>query len=146
MNGSGGDNRVYGAGNNGIAYDIGRNTFRYPNAWKADVRLGKLIELGKMRQLELLGETFNLFNHRNVTDIETIGYSVTPGGAEWLVPHAHLFHRPEDKLHGIRTAAEQQLFLLLSRTPISARPPLALLKSCEYPSMRAAYNCGVREL
>jgi hypothetical protein len=86
MNGSGGDNRVYGQGNNGIAYDIGRDTFRYPNAWKADVRLGKLIDLGKMRQLELLGETFNLFNHRNVTDIETIGYSVAPGGQNGSFP------------------------------------------------------------
>jgi len=91
MNGSGGDNRVYGIGNNGVSYDLGRNTFRYPSAWKADVRLGKQINLGKMRQLELLGETFNLFNHRNVTEVETIGYSVAPGGQDGSFPSLTYF-------------------------------------------------------
>ncbi len=67
MNGSGGDNRFYG---------LPRNTFRYPNAWKADLRLGKRFDLGEMRQLEVLVETFNLFNHQNVTEIETTGYSI----------------------------------------------------------------------
>ena len=70
MNGSGGDNRVYG---------VGRNTFRYPPTWKADLRLGKRFELGHMRQLELLAESFNLFNHQNVTELETVGYSIESG-------------------------------------------------------------------
>jgi hypothetical protein len=86
MNGSGGDNRIYGVGNDKKSYDIGRNTFRYPNAWKADVRLAKFFELGKMRQLEMLGETFNLFNHRNVTAIETTGYSIDGGGLNGSFP------------------------------------------------------------
>jgi hypothetical protein len=86
MNGSGGDNRVYGMGNNGLVYDMGRNAFRYPNAWKADVRLSKQIDLGKMRQLELVAETFNLFNHRNVTEVETIGYSVASGSMSGSLP------------------------------------------------------------
>lgn len=86
INGSGGDNRVYGIGIDGVNYDMGRNTFRYPRAWKADLRLGKLIELGKMRQLELLAETFNLFNHRNVTDIETTGYSIGAGSLDGSLP------------------------------------------------------------
>jgi hypothetical protein len=76
MNGSGGDNRVYGIGSNGRSYNIGRNTFRYPQAWKADLRLGKVLKLGEKRQLELLAETFNLFNHQNVTEIETTGYEI----------------------------------------------------------------------
>ncbi len=42
MNGSGGDNRVYG---------VGRNTYRYPPTWKADMRLGKKFDLGQMRSL-----------------------------------------------------------------------------------------------
>jgi hypothetical protein len=86
INGSGGDNRIYGLGNDGMSYNIGRNTFRYPSAWKADVRLARLIDLGKMRQLELLGETFNLFNHRNVTEIETTGYSIDAGGLNGSFP------------------------------------------------------------
>jgi len=77
MNGSGGDNRVYG---------VGRNTFRYPDAWKADMRLGKKFDLGETRQLEVLVESFNLFNHQNVTEIETTGYSIESGGTSATLP------------------------------------------------------------
>ncbi|MFY9856138.1 MAG: carboxypeptidase-like regulatory domain-containing protein [Terracidiphilus sp.] len=79
MNGSGGDNRVYGLGSDGRSYNIGRNTYRYPATWKADLRLGRRFDLGKMRQLELLAESFNLFNHQNVTELETTGYTVQSG-------------------------------------------------------------------
>jgi hypothetical protein len=77
MNGSGGDNRVYG---------VGRNTYRYPTAWKADLRLAKRFDLGHMRQLELLGESFNLFNHQNVTELETTGYSIESGSLNGGLP------------------------------------------------------------
>jgi hypothetical protein len=70
INGYGGDNRFPG---------LARNTFRYPNAWKADMRLGRRFDLGEMRQLELLAESFNLFNHQNVTEIETTGYFLGNG-------------------------------------------------------------------
>ena len=43
------------------------------------MRLGKQFDLGEMRQLELLAESFNLFNHQNVTEIETTGYTIDPG-------------------------------------------------------------------
>ena len=72
INGSGGDNRVYG---------IGRNTYRYPATWKADLRLARRFDLGHMRQLELLVESFNLFNHQNVTELETTGYYIESGSA-----------------------------------------------------------------
>jgi len=75
MNGSGGDNRVYG---------VGRNTYRYPVTWKADLRLGKSFDLGTMRKLELLVESFNLFNHQNVTELETTGYYIESGSPDSL--------------------------------------------------------------
>ncbi len=77
MNGYGGDNRVYG---------VGRNTYRYPATWKMDVRLGKRFDLGQMRQLELMAESFNLFNHQNVTELETTGYSIQSGTANGGLP------------------------------------------------------------
>jgi hypothetical protein len=77
MNGSGGDNRVYG---------VGRNTYRYPSTWKADLRLGKRFDLGHMRQLELLAESFNLFNHQNVTRLETTGYYIERGSSAGALP------------------------------------------------------------
>jgi hypothetical protein len=79
INGSGGDNRVYGVGSDGVTYNIGRNTYRYPPTWKADLRVGKKFDLGPMRQLELMAESFNLFNHQNVTELETTGYYLESG-------------------------------------------------------------------
>jgi hypothetical protein len=79
MNGSGGDNRVYGMGSDGRSYNIGRNTFRYSATWKADMRVGKKFDMGRMRELELLLESFNLFNHQNVTGLETTGYYIESG-------------------------------------------------------------------
>jgi hypothetical protein len=79
MNGSGGDNRVFGMGNDGRFYNVGRNTYRYPATWKVDMRVGKTFDLGQMRELELLVESFNLFNHQNVTELETTGYSIGSG-------------------------------------------------------------------
>jgi hypothetical protein len=77
INGYGGDDRIYG---------IGRNTFRYPATWKADLRLAKRFHLGEMRQLELLAESFNLFNHQNVTELETVGYSIESGSVNGSFP------------------------------------------------------------
>jgi hypothetical protein len=77
MNGYGGDNRVYG---------VGRNTYRYPATWKADMRMAKRFNLGPMRQLELLAESFNLFNHQNVTELETTGYSIESGSTNGSFP------------------------------------------------------------
>jgi len=86
MNGSGGDNRVYGVGADGRIYNVGRNTYRYPATWKADLRLGKSFDLGAMRKLELLVESFNLFNHQNVTELETTGYYLESGSQDGALP------------------------------------------------------------
>jgi hypothetical protein len=77
MNGSGGDNRVYG---------VGRNTFRYSATWKMDLRVARRFNLGPMRELELLAESFNLMNHQNVTELETIGYSIESGSTDGTAP------------------------------------------------------------
>jgi hypothetical protein len=77
MNGYGGDNRVYG---------VGRNTYRYPGTWKADLRLGREISLGSARQVDLMAESFNLFNHQNVTELETVGYYIQSGSVAGSLP------------------------------------------------------------
>jgi len=77
MNGYGGDDRLYG---------VGRNTYRYPQTWKADVRLSKRFRLDREHELELMAESFNLFNHQNVTEIETIGYYIEPGTTSGAFP------------------------------------------------------------
>jgi hypothetical protein len=84
MNGAGGDNRVYGVGSDKTVYNIGRNSYRYPATWKADLRLGRRFDFKNSRQLELLIESFNLFNHQNVTEVETTGYTIEHGTATSL--------------------------------------------------------------
>ncbi len=48
------------------------------------MRLGKKFNLGEERQLEILAESFNLFNHQNVTEIETTGYTINSGSSNSL--------------------------------------------------------------
>jgi hypothetical protein len=79
MNGSGGASRIFGVGSDNVIYNIGRNTYRYPSTSKADMRLGKSFDLGESRKLELMLESFNLFNHQNVTELETTGYTIGSG-------------------------------------------------------------------
>ncbi|MGA3082261.1 MAG: carboxypeptidase regulatory-like domain-containing protein [Terracidiphilus sp.] len=86
INGSGGDNRVYGTGSDGHAYNVGRNTFRYPATWKADLRLGRRFDLGHNREIEALAESFNLLNHQNVTEVETTGYTIESGSPTSPLP------------------------------------------------------------
>lgn len=75
MNGYGGENRVNG---------VGRNTYRYVPTWKADARLTRSFDMGPMRRLQVLAESFNLFNHLNVTELETVGYTIQSGTSNSL--------------------------------------------------------------
>ena len=68
INGSGGANRIA---------DVGRNTFRYPGVINANLRVSKRTQLAPGVTLELLGESFNLLNHQNITSIDTTGYSIS---------------------------------------------------------------------
>ncbi len=77
LNGSGGDNRLY---------SVGRNTYRYPETYTANFRLGKRFIFRGDRELEFLAESFNLFNHENVTWIETTGYYISRGSATGGLP------------------------------------------------------------
>jgi hypothetical protein len=101
MNGSGGDNRVYG---------VGRNTYRYPATWKADMRMGKSFNLGNMHQLELLAESFNLFNHQNVTEVETTGYSIEAGGLSGTLPTLNFLTGPVVAANGTIAKANSTAF------------------------------------
>jgi hypothetical protein len=110
MNGSGGDNRVYGLGSDGQHYNIGRNTYRYPGTWKVDMRLGRRFNLGHMRQLELLAESFNLFNHQNVTQLETTGYSIESGSTSSTLPTLNFLTGPVVEANGTIKNANSSAF------------------------------------
>ncbi|WP_158615387.1 TonB-dependent receptor [Acidipila sp. EB88] len=68
INGSGGAARIA---------EVGRNTFRYPAVINANLRISKRTQLTPRVSLEILGESFNLLNHQNLTSIDTTGYSIS---------------------------------------------------------------------
>ena len=68
INGSGGDNRID---------VVGRNTFRFPNAWISDIRLAKYFTFTEKYKLELMADFFNLANKQNVTALGTGAYSIS---------------------------------------------------------------------
>ncbi len=67
INGSNGTFRVPG---------IERDAFHQPFTNVLDLRLSKRFSLPHGVKLELLGESFNLVNHQNVTAVNTLGYTI----------------------------------------------------------------------
>jgi outer membrane receptor protein involved in Fe transport len=59
---------------------VGRNSFTQPRTQVVDLRISKKIPITERFNLELLGEGFNLFNHVNVTSVNTTGYIVLTSG------------------------------------------------------------------
>jgi hypothetical protein len=60
--------------------NIGRNSFTLPRTQVVDLRISKTIPITERYSLEVLGEGFNLFNHVNVTTVNTTGYIVSTTG------------------------------------------------------------------
>ena len=66
-----------GSGGEDLIPQVGRNTFRYPGAVGLDARAAKRTSITDRIAVEVFAETFNVLNHQNVTNIQTIGYSIT---------------------------------------------------------------------
>jgi hypothetical protein len=68
LNGSYGSYRLPGTG---------RNSFVFPNTYVFDAKVSKSFKIAERYAVQLSGEGFNLFNHRNVTGVaSTVGYNV----------------------------------------------------------------------
>lgn len=67
----------------GITYSpiVGRNSFVLPRDIVADVRVQKEFTFAEHYNLQLLGEAFNIANHRNVTGVNTTAYSFSTNTA-----------------------------------------------------------------
>jgi hypothetical protein len=66
-----------GSGGQAILPQIGRNTFRYPGTIGLNLRASKRTSITDRIGLEFFAEAFNVLNHPNVTNIQTIGYRIT---------------------------------------------------------------------
>ncbi len=60
-----------GAGGSYIVPGSERNGYRQPNTYVVDLRLAKLFQVCKDAKAEFSLDTFNLFNHQNVTGVNT---------------------------------------------------------------------------
>ena len=73
-----------GAGGTAFLPVLGRNTLTYRRSEVLDMRAEKDLTFHEKYNLELIAECFNVFNHENVTSVNTTGYtfgSSTPGNS-----------------------------------------------------------------
>ena len=56
---------------------IGRNTFRARNNYAVDLKMSKTFSYRERYSVEFSGEGFNLFNHQNVTGMQSTGYLIS---------------------------------------------------------------------
>ena len=55
---------------------FGRNTFQMKRTINMDMRLSKNVRFGERYRAEISGDAFNIFNHQNVTGVNTTGYII----------------------------------------------------------------------
>lgn len=67
LNGAGGAEWIDG---------VGRNTYRYPSTYTANLHLRKSTSLGRGKALVMGAQVTNFMNHKNITRLETAGYSI----------------------------------------------------------------------
>jgi hypothetical protein len=65
---------ITGSGGDSYFLPFGRNSFRQPKIVNVDLRLSRRFNLGETRNIEILGEAFNLFNRTQVTSVNTTAF------------------------------------------------------------------------
>ena len=62
---------------------VQRNTFDPPAIYNVDLRLSRRVKVKEWGSLELLAESFNLFNHVNVVGVNTVAYRMSGTNANF---------------------------------------------------------------
>jgi hypothetical protein len=111
INGSNGTFRVPG---------IGRNSFSQPKTNVLDLRISKRFSIKERAKIELLGESFNLLNHQNVTGVNTLGYTLgTTTSGTTVTGNTLTFNTsptsPQTSLFGAVTATNSSNFQFAPR-------------------------------
>ncbi len=73
---------ILGVGGTPRLPDLGRDTYTMPKTADVDMRISKSFNLTRGNErlrFEIIGEAFNLFNHQNITTVNTTAYSITNG-------------------------------------------------------------------
>jgi hypothetical protein len=66
-----------------------RNSFTAPGYHNVDVRLARQISFGERVKLALMGEVFNLFNHTNISSVNTTGFTYSAAGSGACAGHTN---------------------------------------------------------
>jgi len=66
-----------------------RNAFTAPGYHNVDFRLARQFAFGERVKLALLGEVFNLFNHTNVSGVNTTAFNYTAAGSGLCAGHTN---------------------------------------------------------
>lgn len=74
------DDDIWGANGNRIFPGVPRNTFSQPYIANVDLRISRRIDFDESKNLEFLIEGFNIFNRRNITDVNDRAY-IRPGSS-----------------------------------------------------------------
>ncbi len=111
INGAGGANRVPG---------YARNFFKQPTTQVLDLRLSKRFNVADRAKIELLGESFNIANHLNVSGVNTGAYSYSGTAATASNPNpANLL--TYNTTFGVRTSGNSNLVYSVRQVQLGFR-------------------------
>jgi hypothetical protein len=74
------NNSWNGAGGTTFIPNIGRNTYKYPRDIVEDIRLQKQVSFTERYKGEARLDLYNMYNHQNVTGVQTSAYAVAGNG------------------------------------------------------------------
>ena len=72
---------AYAGATSGRAGWLGRNSFTAPGFHNVDFRLGRQFAIRERMKVSLIGEAFNLFNHTNVSSVNTTAFTYSAAGS-----------------------------------------------------------------
>ena len=121
-----------GSGSSGYLLQLGRNTYKLPMTTVLDLRVQKDVRISERFNLELLGETFNVLNHQNVTGVNATAYSIN-ATASSTTPANSLVYQPAQgagvNASGFGTATNADSNFVYSQRQIQAGRETGLLTS-----------------
>jgi len=85
---------AYAGATSGRAGWLPRNAYTGPPYRDVDFRLARQFPIGERVKLALLGEAFNLFNHTNVSSVNTTAFNYTAAGSGVCSGHTNACYVP----------------------------------------------------
>ena len=85
---------AYAGATNGRAGWLARNSFTAPGFHNTDFRMGRQFAIRERLRFSLIGEAFNLFNHTNVSGVNTTAFTYSAAGSGSCNGHTNACYVP----------------------------------------------------